>query len=91
MKDKHYKRTSGYRNWMNQRAYLPSVESGTARLATGRVYQVVKRLERVALDPKAGRKLVHQFVRLDKPTVRTKADYKAAAIAGQAKNQQKAA
>jgi len=37
-----YKRTSGYRNWVNRRCYLPRIEGVLARLATGRMYRIME-------------------------------------------------
>ena len=76
MSDKAYKRTSGYHNYMNHRAYLPVISFGVARMATGRKYRVEEH---------------GQYIGAIKPPARTKAEYRAAAIAGQAKNQKKQA
>ena len=36
-----YRRTSGYRNWMNQRCYLPrALVDGRLLMASGRMYRV---------------------------------------------------
>jgi hypothetical protein len=81
-----YKRTCGYRNWINRRAFLPDVSGGVATLASGREYDVVVHPARHPTKDLGG--LSHQYVGAPKPRPRTKAEYKAAAIAGQANNQQ---
>ena len=40
MGDKNYERTSGYRNWMNRRAWLPIIRNGIAWLSKDRVYVI---------------------------------------------------
>jgi hypothetical protein len=40
MGDKNYRRTTGFRNWMNQRGYLPIIKNGLAYLPGKCVYQV---------------------------------------------------
>ena len=35
-----YKRTSSYKNWMNQRCYLARIVGLMARLASGRIYKI---------------------------------------------------
>jgi hypothetical protein len=40
MGDKNYERTSGYRNWMNRRVWLPIIKNGIAWLAKDRAYDM---------------------------------------------------
>lgn len=37
-----YKRTSGFRNWMNRRGYLPIIKGDVATFPDGSVYEVRK-------------------------------------------------
>lgn len=40
MSDPTYKRTSGYRNWINRRCWLPQVRKGIAVMVDGQQYRV---------------------------------------------------
>ena len=35
-----YERTTKYRNWINQRIFLPIIEGTTAKLSSGRTYLI---------------------------------------------------
>ena len=40
MSDPTYKRTSGYRNYIHKRCYLPIIRKGVATMVDGQQYQV---------------------------------------------------
>jgi len=42
MSDKNYKRTSGYRNWINRRIFIPMIVGGVAYFSDHAKYEIRK-------------------------------------------------